>query len=263
MVRCLTTTNGWTKASVFIHWLRKCLVPQLNDICKPSETASLIFDGHSSHFSDEANKVVKENNIQLVKLPSHTTHKLQPLDVGIFGPMQVAWRKQCKNYTLKTSSEMPLAQVVREYLEARTRVMKESNIISTWEKSGLHSLDPGSFGADDYGPSQLTSTNAFLPPSYPQVVPADIDLDSGSDTVSDSSGDTPWTSYGSDNKHSNDPTQPTAGPSHSHTVIPHSPRYHIQPAIQPTSAPPLHPSSPIGQITCHNVSQVQHLGVSP
>jgi len=105
--------------------------------------------------------------------------------------------------------------------------MKESNIISAWEKSGLRSLDPGSFGADNYGLSQLTSTNAFLPPSYPQVVPADIDLDSGSDTVSDSSGDTPWTSYGSDDEHSNDPTQPTAGPSHSHgdpsqSLIPHS-----------------------------------------
>lgn len=214
LVRCLTTTNGWTKASVFIHWLHKCLIPQLNDLREPSESALLIFDGHSSHYSDEACELAKENNIHFARLPSHTTHKLQPLDVGLFGPMQAAWRKQCKNYTLRTSSEMPLAQVVKEYLEARTRVMKESNITSSWKKSGLLSLDPHSFDAADYGPSQLTSTNAFLPPSYPQMVPPPIDIDSGSDTASDSSEDTLWTPHSSDDEPADEPVQPTAGPSH-------------------------------------------------
>src|SRR6266478_2665570 len=150
MVRCLTTTNGWSQSSVFVHWLHECLIPQLNELRKPGENALLIFDGHSSHESEEANKLAEENNIHFIRLPSHTTHKLQPLDVGVSGPIQAAWRKQCKNYTLRTSSKMPLGQIVREYLEARTRVMKESNIVSAWKKSGLRSLDPSSFGADDY-----------------------------------------------------------------------------------------------------------------
>jgi len=193
MDRCFTTPNGWTQTSVFAHWLREFLIPQLNDLREPDETALLIFDGHSSHDSDEADKLTGENNIQLIRLPSHTTHKLQPLDVGLFGPMQAAWRKQCKDYTIRTLDEMPLAQLVREYLEARTRVMKESNITSAWKKSGIRSLDPDSFGPGDYGPAQLTSTNTFLPPSYPQTASTNIDLDLGSDTASDTSGDTPWT----------------------------------------------------------------------
>jgi hypothetical protein len=127
--RCFTTTNGWTQSSVFTHWLRECLIPQLDDLRKPGETALLIFNGHSSHESEEADQVAEENNIQFIRLPSHTTHKLQPLDVGVFGPMQAAWRKQSKEYTLRTSAEMPLAQVVMEYLEARTQVMKKGNIV--------------------------------------------------------------------------------------------------------------------------------------
>ena len=238
MVRCLTTTNGWTKSSVFVHWLRECLIPQLNDLREPGELALLIFDGHSSHDSDEADQLAKENNIHFAQLPSHTTHKLQPLDVGVFGPMQAAWRKQCKSYTLKTSSEMPLAQVVKEYLEARTRVMKESNITSAWKKSGLLSLDPHSFSADDYGPSQLTSTNAFLPPSYSQTVPPDIDANPGSDTASESSVDPPWTPHSSDDESTDDPAQPTAGPSHfsgSHGGPSRSPTPHPTPAADRSS----------------------------
>ena len=90
MVRCLTTSNGWTKASVFVYWMRECLIPQLNDLRGPGETALLIFDGHSSPESDEAYRLAEENDIHLTKLPSHTTHKLQPLDVGVFGPIQAA-----------------------------------------------------------------------------------------------------------------------------------------------------------------------------
>jgi len=170
------------------------LIPQLNNIRKPDETALLLVDGHSSHESDEADQISEENNIQLVRLPPHTTHKLQPLDVGLFGPMQAAWRKQCKNFTLKTLDVMPLSKVVEEYLDARTRVMKESNIVSAWKKSGILSLDPNSFNASDYGPSQLTSTNAFLPPSFLQTAPPGIDLDLGSDVALDSSAESPCTS---------------------------------------------------------------------
>ena len=200
--RCFTTTNGWTQSSVFTHWLRECLIPQLDDLRKPGETALLIFDGHSSHESEEADQVAEENNIQFIRLPSHTTHKLQPLDVGVFGPMQAAWRKQSKEYTLRTSAEMPLAQVVKEYLEARTRVMKKGNITSAWKKSGLRGLNPKTFSTSDYGPSQLTSTNAWLPPSYLQTASTSIDFDLRSDTASDSSGSTPWLPISSANEES-------------------------------------------------------------
>lgn len=267
MVRCLTTSNGWTKASVFVHWLRECLIPQLNDIREPGESALLIFDGHSSHDSDEADQLAKENNIHFVQLPSHTTHKLQPLDVGVFGPIQAAWRKQCKNYTLRTSSEMPLAQVVKEYLEARARVMKESNITSAWKKSGLLSLDPDSFSARDYGPSQLTSTNALLPPSYSQTVPPDINLVSRSDTGSDSSEDALWTPCSSDDEDepADEPMRPTAGPSRFPGSRDDPSRSSTQPegSIQPTrfSTPPpsLESNGPRYLSQCQSASAARQL----
>ena len=173
--------------------------------------------------------------------------------------MQAAWRKQCKNYTLKTSSEMPLAQVVKEYLEARSRVMKESNITSAWKKSGLLSLNPNTFSTDDYGPSQLTSTNAFLPPSYSQTVPPDIDPDSGSDTASDSSGDTPWTPCSSDDEPKDDPTQPTAEPSR-------FPRSRDDPSRSPTepegSSRPTHFKTPPPSLESDSPHLSQHQSAS-
>jgi hypothetical protein len=35
-----------------------------------------------------------ENNIILCRLPSHTSHELQPCDVAAFGPLKAAYRDQ-------------------------------------------------------------------------------------------------------------------------------------------------------------------------
>jgi hypothetical protein len=53
----------------------------------------LIYDGHSSHITSDMVEMVAANNIHLFCLPPHTTHRLQPLDVGIFRPVQKAWMK--------------------------------------------------------------------------------------------------------------------------------------------------------------------------
>jgi hypothetical protein len=44
----------------------------------------LIFDGHGSHLSDEFLLFAWEKKILPFLFPAHTTHLLQPLDVGVF-----------------------------------------------------------------------------------------------------------------------------------------------------------------------------------
>ena len=45
----------------------------------------LLLDNHSSHVSVKALQFALSARIRLVNLPPHTSHLLQPLDVGIFG----------------------------------------------------------------------------------------------------------------------------------------------------------------------------------
>jgi DDE superfamily endonuclease len=47
-----------------------------------------------THESLELMRYYFENNIILCRLPSHTSHKLQPCDVGVFGPLKTAYREQ-------------------------------------------------------------------------------------------------------------------------------------------------------------------------
>ena len=64
----------------------------------PTRPVLLIEDGHSSHISLEVIKLAKENDIHLLCLPVHTTHLLQPLDVGVFRCLKSNFSKMCKQF---------------------------------------------------------------------------------------------------------------------------------------------------------------------
>ena len=53
----------------------------------------LINDGFGTHKSLELLEFYFKNNIILYRLPSYTSYKLQPCDVGVFGPLKVAYRE--------------------------------------------------------------------------------------------------------------------------------------------------------------------------
>lgn len=64
----------------------------------PTRPVLLIQDGHVSHVSIEAIEFARANDIHLLCLPSHTTHILQPLDVGVFKSFKTNFNKACSNY---------------------------------------------------------------------------------------------------------------------------------------------------------------------
>ena len=48
----------------------------------------LLMDNHLSHFTWQFIQYTLSHKIVLVALPPYLTHKLQPLDIGCFGPLQ-------------------------------------------------------------------------------------------------------------------------------------------------------------------------------
>ena len=62
----------------------------------------LFIDGHYSHSSLELITRARSLGIHLFCLPPNTTHLLQPLDIGVFGPVKQCWRKILKQYKIKT-----------------------------------------------------------------------------------------------------------------------------------------------------------------
>ncbi len=117
-----------------------------------------------------------QNEIELFCLPPHTTHKLQPLDVGAFGPLQKAWARQCDAYLARTGTGMQKQHIIREYMNAREKSFSANTILQAWKKSGLRPFNGVQvFTEYDFAPSKTTSNRAQVPETYPNELPSDFD----------------------------------------------------------------------------------------
>ena len=99
-----STENGWTSDEVAIRWLEKVFLPRT--ATKDQEKRLLIFDGHGSHETNDFMFRCYQNNVQLMYLPAHTSHVLQPLDLSIFSPLKRAYRRYIGYLNYLTNSSL-------------------------------------------------------------------------------------------------------------------------------------------------------------
>ncbi|KAK6215419.1 putative transposase [Colletotrichum tabaci] len=84
--------NGWTTNDIGLDWLK-----HFNQCTKSRTKGSyrlLILDGHNSHKSTDFDEYCKEQNIIALCMPPHSSHELQPLDVGCFSPLKYSYGKE-------------------------------------------------------------------------------------------------------------------------------------------------------------------------
>ncbi|KAK0505510.1 DDE superfamily endonuclease-domain-containing protein [Armillaria luteobubalina] len=84
--------NGWTDQELGLEWLQCDFDPATQDK-GAGQYCLLILDGHNSHCTFKFCQYALNQKIIIICLPSHTTHALQPCDVGAFGPLAQCWKR--------------------------------------------------------------------------------------------------------------------------------------------------------------------------
>jgi hypothetical protein len=78
--------NGWTDDVLGLTWLKE--FDMWTRLRAGYRLQFLILEGHRSHITLEFCKYALANQIVLMCFPANSTHLLQPLDVGLFSPLQ-------------------------------------------------------------------------------------------------------------------------------------------------------------------------------
>jgi DDE superfamily endonuclease len=117
----------------------------------------LILDGHGSHATPEFDAFCTENSIVTICMPPHTSHIVQPLDVGCFGALKTIYGQLVRDLCRRGILHVDKEDFLLMYLEARTRVFSEQTIKNSFRATGLVPFNP------DYVLSQLFATPT--PPS--------------------------------------------------------------------------------------------------
>ena len=95
------SASGWMEGDNFLSWFEKIYLPAIDHLLTDAPVV-LFVDGHHSHLSLSLIRKAREKNVHLICLPPHTTHLLQPLDVGVYGPIKKAWKDILKSYKTRT-----------------------------------------------------------------------------------------------------------------------------------------------------------------
>ncbi|XP_057312355.1 uncharacterized protein LOC130653871 [Hydractinia symbiolongicarpus] len=88
--------SGWINTELFMTYLK-----HFAEHTKPTkdDRVLLILDGHKSHTKNIGLiDFARDNGIEIVSLPPHTSHKLQPLDRTFFKPLKVAFNTACTSW---------------------------------------------------------------------------------------------------------------------------------------------------------------------
>ncbi|CAK1588378.1 unnamed protein product [Parnassius mnemosyne] len=102
------------------------------------EPTLLIYDGHSTHVQLAVVKMAKQNNITIIKLPPHTSHLLQPLDLCVFKPYKDAWDQEMVKWQ-RTHKGEKLPKDQFSAIVGRVWKNLNSNVIKKgFEKSGIY-----------------------------------------------------------------------------------------------------------------------------
>ena len=77
--------SGWMASDNFLVFFK-----HFTDQVKPTndKIVLLLLDNHNSHISIEAIAFARANGIVLLSFPPRCSHKLQPLDRSVFGPLK-------------------------------------------------------------------------------------------------------------------------------------------------------------------------------
>lgn len=94
--------KGWISADIFAEWFQHLIK------CIPSHRPVVLFmDSHASHITPKILSKASEKGIHLVTFPSHTTQLQQPLDVGVYKPLNDGWRKEVEKFLTEHPGAKP------------------------------------------------------------------------------------------------------------------------------------------------------------
>lgn len=131
--------NRWTNNALGLEWLK-----HFDAFIKTRMVGVyrlLILDSHKSHVSQKFKDFCEENKIITLCIPPHSSHTLQPLDVGCFAPLKLWYSQHIRALAQRRVFHINKMGFLPTSRDAFFEIFTEANIRSSFRGAGLVPLD--------------------------------------------------------------------------------------------------------------------------
>ena len=147
--------SGWSNSEIFREYVEHHLVKYLPERC--SETpVLLLYDGHKSHINLGIIDWAKKEHIILFVLPAHTSHVLQPLDVGCFGPFERIFNNVSHRFMRENCGQsISRYNICSLACPAYVKALSPENLQSSFRQSGIYPFNPNAVDPSHFKPAEF------------------------------------------------------------------------------------------------------------
>ena len=133
---------------------------------KPSKDRLVLvtLDNHNFHLDIRVLDYCRDNHVILFPFPPHCSHKLQPLELGIFGSFNHSLREEQAQWAEgNPGKKMNIYDLPTFISKALPKALTPANIIAGFEVSGIFPFNSDIFTELDYAPSAVVVTDQSKP----------------------------------------------------------------------------------------------------
>ncbi|XP_072401714.1 uncharacterized protein [Diabrotica undecimpunctata] len=135
----VTYPSGWMPSENFVKYLKHFI-----QYACPSKNNSvlMLMDNHTSHVSLEVITLCRKNHITLLGFLPHSSHRIQPVNASIHGPLKTAYSQACEDFLISNPGHLITLYDVatlfgKEDLKAKTVL----NALSGFRATGIYPVD--------------------------------------------------------------------------------------------------------------------------
>ena len=135
--------KGYMTSYIFLRWMDHFIqqLEELEDL-SPTNRHLIILDGHKSHVTLEVIKKAIAHGVDMISLPSHTSHALQPLDVACFKPFKIAFKAYRNKWMVQNNGGKVEKQTLAHWVDlSLKRALSKSNIKVGFRGTGIWPLN--------------------------------------------------------------------------------------------------------------------------
>ncbi|KAJ8910110.1 hypothetical protein NQ315_013249 [Exocentrus adspersus] len=146
--------SGWMTHNIFVTWLQHFIS---HTKPTPKSPVLLLMDNLEAHVSYDSVTTAKKNNVILLTLPPHTSHRLQPLDRCVYGPLKKYYNDECRSWLLTNPGKrISIYEVSQIFGRAYPQAFSKKNIISGFRCTGIYPFDKNIFPDSHFIAAEVT-----------------------------------------------------------------------------------------------------------